>query len=144
MWQHVLAQLPTPIWQCCMRGMSECMHILGRGCAYAHEKWPSPRSKWRPDTVYPSISPIFSTNGLSCSFLPRGRTEQLIGATEGGRASHILFLLCSRTLNVCSKMEYMIRPIPKDDSMTDGTTLTTRREEISIHKINDHIIIMWL
>ena len=66
--------------------------------------------------------------------------EQLTGATEGGRASHTLCLLPSRALNVCSKMEYMIRPIPKDDSMTDGTISITRREEITSK--NDHMNIM--
>ena len=63
--------------------------------------------------------------------------EQLIGAMQGGRDNHTLCSSPSRTWKLCSRTAYMIRPIPKEGSMTDGTTSTTKehreRESIAGH-----------
>lgn len=63
--------------------------------------------------------------GSNCSLLLRGSTEQLMGAMAAGRASHTLCSSPSRTPKLCSKTAYMIRPIPKEGSITEGTMSTT-------------------
>ena len=73
-------------------------------------------------------SPILFTKGLNCSLPLRGRTEQEMGATTGGRDSHERCSSPFRTPKLCSKMAYMMRPMPNDGSITDGVTSTTARE----------------
>ena len=48
-----------------------------------------------------------------------------MGAMAAGRASHTLCSSPSRTPKLCSKTAYMIRPIPKEGSITEGTMSTT-------------------
>ena len=69
--------------------------------------------------------PMVVMKGSNCSLLLRGSTEQLMGAMAAGRASHTLCSSPSRTPKLCSKMAYMIRPIPKEGSITEGTMSTT-------------------
>jgi hypothetical protein len=55
------------------------------------------------------------------------------------KLSEALTVRCSsplRTLNLCSKMAYMMRPIPNEGSMTDGTNSSTelnKQNYIIIH-----------
>lgn len=103
------------------------------------------------------------TKGLKSWFWLKGRMEHLYGATVAGKLKYwtrnksssikrnstrirpwfLLWnqptVLCSspcRVWNECSKIEYMIRPMPKDGSITLGTISSTvgKQRQLFSHK----------
>jgi len=78
--------------------------------------------------------------GSNLSLLLRGSTEQLTGAMAAGRESHTLCSSSSRTRKLCSKTAYMMRPIPKEGSITEGITSTTERVQCVLGRCDQHVL----
>ena len=63
----------------------------------------------------------FFTIGCNSELLDNGTNKTLVGATIGGSDNTPLSASSGLHQNWCSKMEYKIRPIPNEGSMTLGT-----------------------
>jgi hypothetical protein len=69
------------------------------------------------------LSPTAVTDALSTRW-SSGNTEHFTGAMAAGNDSTRRFSSPGRTEKQCSRMPVMIRPMPKDGSMTDGVKLS--------------------
>lgn len=75
---------------------------------------------------------------MNVNFTRHSSHSETQAMTDKKRTTVLFTVLCSSpslTWNVCSKMEYMILPMPKDGSMTLGVISSTDQKHKRVLKI---------